>query len=160
MFWFNLILITLTISRGYIVHHCMDQASKFSNVTKARWRRFTFNWPVQTCLYVWVEARLPCDDFLILYMCRHLKCHVCCWVFVLPFIAKQQKQAVNWFLYSYKTPIFWVGILYSEKPPIFPIFSYILNIIPIFFSELVAALPKTLLFLLFFCSLRSHFMLN
>ena len=58
-------------------------------------------------------------------------------------------QAVNWFLYSYKTPIFWVRILYSEKPPIFPIFSYILNIIPIFFSELVAALPKTLLFLFF-----------
>ena len=58
-------------------------------------------------------------------------------------------QAVNWFLYSYITPIFWVRILYSEKPPIFPIFSYILNIIPIFFSKLVAVLLKTL-FSLFF----------
>jgi len=56
-------------------------------------------------------------------------------------------QAVNWFLYSYITPIFWVRILYSQKPPIFPIFSYILNIIPIFFSELVAAIPKTLFLL-------------
>ena len=44
-------------------------------------------------------------------------------------------QAVNWFLYSYITPIFWVRILYSEKPPIFPIISYILNIIPIFFLK-------------------------
>ena len=58
-----------------------------------------------------------------------------------------QLQAVNWFLYSYITPIFWVRILYSEKPPIFPIYSYILNIIPIFFSELVAAIPKTLFLL-------------
>jgi len=41
-------------------------------------------------------------------------------------------QAVNWFLYSSITPIFWVRILYSENPPIFPIFSYILNKIPIF----------------------------
>ena len=65
-------------------------------------------------------------------------------------------QAVNWFLYSYITPIFWVRILYYEKPPIFSIFSYILNIIPIFWSELVAALPKTL----FFCSLCSHLRLN
>jgi len=48
-------------------------------------------------------------------------------------------QAVNWFLYSYITPIFWVRILYFEKPPIFPIFFYILNntCIPIFFSKFV-----------------------
>jgi len=79
-------------------------------------------------------------------------------IFLLPYITtpclfklnNSYIQAVNWFLYSYITPIFWVKILYSEKPPIFPIFSYILNIIPIFFSELVAVLLKTLFFLSFF----------
>ena len=83
---------------------------------------------------------------------------VCFWLTIIIFYAYLRiRQAVNWFLYSYITPIFWVRILYSEKPPIFPIFSYILNIIPIFFSELVAALSQNTFF---FCSLCSHFRLN
>jgi len=73
-------------------------------------------------------------------------CHVCC-------VSWWKLQTVNRFLYSYITPIFWVRILYYEKPPIFPIFSYILNIIPIFLSELVAAL-QTLFFLVFLLALE------
>jgi len=38
-------------------------------------------------------------------------------------------QTVNWILYSCITHILWVRILYSEKPPIFPLLSYILNMI-------------------------------
>jgi len=75
--------------------------------------------------------------------------------FTLNYIRKSSNDIFSWtangrLSTDSNTPIFWVRILYSEKPPIFPIFSYILNIIPIFFSELIALLLKTLFFYHFF----------
>ena len=49
------------------------------------------------------------------------------------------RQLFPIFLYF---PIFWIKILYFEKPPIFPIFSYILKNIPIFFRKCVAGKKK------------------